>query len=812
MSGCATGPHVSGPIFLLVALKHPAVSGTPCSFRLVPEEWEEAHGRACPLDEEDFSGDAWHCPRAAVTDGRCAFHQRTDEKAAALSAERLEQLRNAVQGEPAADAFADAVDDREYRRRATELIGTRAPELRLDHAYLRGGDTQPLDLRCSEVATLAITESVVGRGLDCRGLSGDTVDLEGTTVHGSCRFDTSVVSDGLCLSGGSVTGTVSGRDGQFGRIDCATSTVGTHVDLREVTVRGDVTLRGGEIAGRLRMRYATIAGELDCQRTRFTGETAYKQIHQVSCKALDTDGQINFRGAIVDGAVRLNEATPSGDLTVADATLRSHLWIGAVDSENGRSGSAHVGGTIDLSGATVAGEVDLTGAGSGEYALAPPSVGGTVSLSGTTVEGPLYLAPDLSESPVDVVDLSRADLARGRVGQATSASPVLYDCTRASIGSVRFVDASGTPSLRHARLVDVRFEGFEFGWHREAIEAQGWKIHETDHAAPAAIARARNYAQSARYAQDALVMLTTYDSVHEYLCSRADALADDPPGTGGSGRSPDHHALDPDTVAEELFGPVSGLPDIEARTASELFPPPVAAREYTRIGLAGRLLLFHVNDIEHPVVDGLATPSVASALCHLAAVVEEQGTPVTIADIRDELDALAIAFAEHLGDVDGHKLTYPRLEATYLRARNGADAVGDATAAGEFYIKEMYYRRKQHRARIGNDGWLWPTYDWGSNCLLALSSVYGERPGRVMGIASGLIVGFAIVFAGLMRDQPYDQPFGYVILSLESFVTLVLGGAEDVPSGIRFIAQVEGFLGGFLIALFVFTLTRSLHR
>lgn len=66
----------------------------------------------------------------------------------------------------------------------------------------------------------------------------------------------------------------------------------------------------------------------------------------------------------------------------------------------------------------------------------------------------------------------------------------------------------------------------------------------------------------------------------------------------------------------------------------------------------------------------------------------------------------------------------------------------------------------------------------------------------------------------MLRSEPlYGDAIGYLVLSLQSFVTLVLGGAEDVGGPwIRLLARVEGFVGAFLIALFVFTLTRSIHR
>ena len=158
------------------------------------------------------------------------------------------------------------------------------------------------------------------------------------------------------------------------------------------------------------------------------------------------------------------------------------------------------------------------------------------------------------------------------------------------------------------------------------------------------------------------------------------------------------------------------------------------------------------------------------------------------------------------------------LESTYLKAKNGANDIGDTKAAAEFFRREMLSRRDQYvpttldgdadpRERVAAAG------RWAANSLLNVTAGYGERPSRVIGVSVGTILLFSGLFAVVQPVPPYETSIGYLILSLESFITLVLGGAEDVGSPwIRLLAQIEGFVGAFLIALFVFTLTRSIHR
>jgi uncharacterized protein YjbI with pentapeptide repeats len=157
------------------------------------------------------------------------------------------------------------------------------------------------------------------------------------------------------------------------------------------------------------------------------------------------------------------------------------------------------------------------------------------------------------------------------------------------------------------------------------------------------------------------------------------------------------------------------------------------------------------------------------------------------------------------------------LENTYLKAKNGANAIGDTTAAAGFFRWEMLYRRKQYRPQIrGSEGLLGrftAAFRWTGNVLLDLTSGYGERPSRTVVASLGIILAFSGVFSLVRSAQAYDHPLGSLILSLESFVGVILGGAEPIANPwVRLLASIEGFMGAFFIALFVFTLTRSIHR
>jgi hypothetical protein len=157
-----------------------------------------------------------------------------------------------------------------------------------------------------------------------------------------------------------------------------------------------------------------------------------------------------------------------------------------------------------------------------------------------------------------------------------------------------------------------------------------------------------------------------------------------------------------------------------------------------------------------------------------------------------------------------------RLENLYLRAKNGANEIGETRASAEFFIYEMIYRRKNHRhlalTGSGVRERLRGVSKWASNAALQFSCGYGERPFRPVVFSVVLIAAFASVYALLDAPVVYSGFVGYLTFSVEGFVSLVLGLPNVTGPVVGFVVAVEGFLGGFVIALFVFTLTRSISR
>jgi uncharacterized protein YjbI with pentapeptide repeats len=167
----------------------------------------------------------------------------------------------------------------------------------------------------------------------------------------------------------------------------------------------------------------------------------------------------------------------------------------------------------------------------------------------------------------------------------------------------------------------------------------------------------------------------------------------------------------------------------------------------------------------------------------------------------------------------GHGASIDVLENTYLKAKNGANEVGDATAASEFFLREMRYRRRGHLRNARDAGR--PVSDrvvsfgrWVSSWFYNASSGYGERPMRPILFSLGLVVLFAATYSVLgIGVAGVGTPVSYLAFSFQVFVTLILGGPPEIPSpAVRLLTSFEAFVGAFFIALFVFALTRSIHR
>ncbi|OYR82049.1 hypothetical protein DJ71_12475, partial [Halorubrum sp. E3] len=157
------------------------------------------------------------------------------------------------------------------------------------------------------------------------------------------------------------------------------------------------------------------------------------------------------------------------------------------------------------------------------------------------------------------------------------------------------------------------------------------------------------------------------------------------------------------------------------------------------------------------------------------------------------------------------------LQATYAYAKSGADDAGDNASAGSLFYREMCAHRYEHRHEAltrgaGPIGRIAAATRWGRSALLATTTGYGERPYLVVLSSFAVVAAFGATYWAadpLQTEYTVTEAF---VFSLQSFVAFVLGAPDSATLFVEALSAIQGFIGAFLIALFVFAFTRRIHR
>lgn len=223
-----------------------------------------------------------------------------------------------------------------------------------------------------------------------------------------------------------------------------------------------------------------------------------------------------------------------------------------------------------------------------------------------------------------------------------------------------------------------------------------------------------------------------------------------------------------------------------------------------------------VYDLERASMDRVSFDERPTASLTHYRIVETSFNGFDFATIRDELHRNN--WVLHESTETESTVSTSRLETTYLKAKNGATLVGENKAASEFFLRELRFRRQTHYenavdAGVGTLDFWRAIGKYVANVTMALTCGYGEKPWRVIASSTVVIAAYATVyyFTGLFGGGS-ATPLQYAVLSVETFVELVLGVPNVINPVVNFLTATEAFLGAYFIALFVFTLTRSIHR
>lgn len=748
--------------------------------------------------------DDWRCPRRATDGGsRCEFH-RPPETTGANSADAnsaTRAVRRSLSATPDADAFADVVelDGRRLAAARKRFVGARFETVDLSEELIERTDTLPIDLRATRIDRLVLRDARIESDVRLDGSSIGSIDASGATIAGSLGGDDLTVEGPCRLDGASIDGDVRVHDGDLRSLSFEDARIGGRLELNDLAVEGDVRGADCVVDGRFEFKEGTVGGGIRCPGMTLRGEKRHSNTSELTFRKTSTAAGVSLEQLRSDGAILLNDLDVGGDLRLDDAEIDDSLWLGAVDNESTTLGSVDVAGSLSVRNGRVRGDLDAAESVAGTEP--GPVVGANLDLSGARVDGELLCSPTLDGEAFSVVRLVGAHAVDGALAQPTApgASPVLYDLRHATLGPIRL--GTSTESADRFHLVETTFDGFEFGRNRAVLDAADWRIHELYDGGYADLALASVAREATALADDLLAAATVEGFVPALTGS--DPVADATAAFDG---------VDWEPVANGAESP---------REAA--LPAPFDDRESERKGLVRGLAETECADDADPtphaerVAAVLRDRRVAERLSSIAPATDPSAYPATDPERAPDRTGLVVAVADALAEPDAFEPTADELVTTYLLAKNGANRVGDIDATSRLFQNEMRYRRRIHRESLAERSGLRDTarsaYDYGSNVLFDATSGYGERPRRVFAFSVGTVLLFALGFVVLLPEPPYGSPIGYLVLSLESFVTLILGGgAEHSSPTIRLMATIEGFTGAFLIALFVFTLTRSIDR
>lgn len=479
----------------------------------------------------------------------------------------------------------------ETKSEAIRVIGARFDELAFAYAIVDGPSNHPIDAR---------EATVTGK-----------VSLERATVRRPVRFDGGQFCGPVTLEAATVSRGVSFAKCTFDEpVSLELSEIDAWFDIHGAEFHSPVITRVADFRDGIFAEHATFHAAADFMNTSF---------HDFG----------NFHAATFHHGVVFDSSTFHANAGFSEATFHDPVVQTKPETDSSVVGNEDrlTGTAISMTGIICQKSVQFTNAHfSGDVLLADSQLTAGIQTDGITTDDAIE------------IDCSGVDILQGTIDTANDAA--LYDVTGATLGEVSFVDSGGITCFRFR---NTRFDGFDFGTHKEILAANGWRLHD--------------------------------------------------------------------------------------RT-----------------------------------------------------------TDATLAE----------------------------LENLYLRAKNGANGVGETRAAAEFFTHEMRYRRLGYRQQLMNAenvsdavtaGW-----DWLGNIMLDVTCGYGERPFRPVVFSVGVIGVFALLFSVIQPDIAYQKPVGYLIFSIEAFVSLILGLPQSAETVVNLLIVVEAFFGGFIIALLVFTLTRSVSR
>jgi hypothetical protein len=592
------------------------------------------------------------------------------------------------------------------------------------------------------------------------------------------------------------------------------------IDLRYATVEGELNCEHATVESPVRLVDAEI-GTCTFDLATFRDDVVLTEasVHELSAsraefsravtgKWLSVAGDLSVDRGRFQEDVELEEATVEGDMDVSNATIRGRLWCWSIDVWGDVDGDGlDCEDTVSLTNGSIDGELELSNAFVADgVVLHNATVGGELRMNDVAVEDTVAMTHCVVEGTLDLSQAEFGDTllaASAELGAVEGVNPTFDGAVYANGTEVR--DSTELSSVTAVETFDCRLATLG-----ETAELHGTfddiRLVETTLVDGGVVDLARAEVRSGEISlpsEDAVV----YDFTDATLGDVALEAIDDETLLF------EHFQFENTTFDGFDFAPykdelaavdwridtVTDAVDLEEpeEDIEEAFPDPDQFR-----------------DLDSDTTDRLAEIYAVledSMPFDLDTDLDDLETEEDFREFFDEMAEKVEELEEESGDP-----TPGELENTYLKAKNGAAQTDADEIAAAFFIREMKLRRRRHAREFREAdtlaGGLRSAWNWGTNLTLDVVAGYGERPRNVVGVSVGLIGVFAVVYQLMNGLQSGSGAVDYLLFSLQNFVAFLIGNNPRGSLPVQYASATEAFLGAFLIALFVFTLTRSLNR
>ena len=724
------------------------------------------------------------CPAVTVCNDMTDRRQRRPNGADSLPGDNPSDVDGSVLHLSPSEREARGIDDDEVRqaflavaRRGSadqkDLRGVHLPAMSLDYRIVEGTDRHPIDLRGATIDSLSAVEARLSL----------PVRLDGATV-GDVTLNEATLDEGLFASDWTVTGSFSAFETYFGGdVEMAGATFEGAVDLDEATFAEDVSVDDATFSAPVAARAAEFYGNSNLldDNTSFTG-AAFEAPADFSQTEF---GYTHFEGVTFTDEAVFRESRFNGDADFTDVVFEATADFDEARFDADTSfADAAFRGTADFRGAAFIGaarvlEDDVTFAGAtfGDVADFTHATFRYASFEAVAFDADARFEEAVFDADADFPGAQfagEADFDEARFHEDADFSGTAFE------GRCVFRGAEFTGGANYLED-DLTFEGARFGTDADFHNAEFTSANflDTDFGGEIDFS-------GAEFADRVDFEATQVDD---------DAFVDFARATIRSGRigQPEN-----DWVRYDMT--LASLGDVTLTASTD--------EDHRRL-----LDYFRFCRTEFTEFDG---------------------QEFTFSEHRNYLDRNAWAiheFHEPPGaDIDyALPMTPEVIEATYLKAKQSAAAVGDIKVAGEFRVKRQQYSRAQNLAvvrdstapvmtRLKNLGRATENYFLGVTCG------HGMRPIRIGAsfvLAPLLYVPFYAfggapfrTAAGQLSPADAFTPEGFATLfdlarfSYVSYTTIGYGFLGPEGRAAEVLAASEAYLSVVLSALLVYALVK----